>query len=151
MKQYKPLPSAVQLSSTLARRLFELRELRNLTVKDLARMTRFSPQRIEDLEAGLETWLSTTDRQLLAKALAIEPSLLQEVETRIDTGQTPPPMASDSLINQLSEAILNGARNLECPDCGSTLKCSVQEGLDIEERTTRFAKAFCMKCPFVLR
>lgn len=52
---------------------------------------------------------------------------------------------------QISNAIIHGARELECPDCGSTLRCSVQEGTDIEGRPIRLAKAFCMKCPFILR
>lgn len=108
---------------------------------------------MEDIEAGIETWLSASDRQLLAKALSIEPILLHEVETRSVAGHH----VKDTLMldratsQQLSVAILNGTRELECPDCGGTLKCSIQEGIDIEGRPIQFPKAFCFKCPFILR
>src|SRR6185369_11111373 len=73
----KPLPSEFKLAPTLATRVFQLREFRSLTVKDLAQLARFTPERISDIEAGLETWLSVTDRQKLAKALIIDPVKLQ--------------------------------------------------------------------------
>ena len=148
MKQSRPLPKDLELAPTLARRVLQLREFRNLTVRDLAKLSRFPEVRIEDIESGLEIWLSSTDRQLLAKALSIEPSLLQEVETR-------PPL-SDSTQQKaaaayLGRAILEGVRELECPDCGQTLRCSVQEGFDLDGLPVRFPKAFCSRCPYVLR
>ena len=82
MRQLRPLPSSLELAPTLAQRIAQLRDLRNMTQMDVARRTRFSLQRIEDIESGIETWLSATDRQLLAKALCVEPVLLQEVEAR---------------------------------------------------------------------
>jgi transcriptional regulator with XRE-family HTH domain len=145
--QYKPLPRDIDLGSTLARRVQALRDFRNLTAKDLGKRSRLGQKRVEDIEQGLETWLSTTERQLLAKALEVEPMMLQEVENR-------PPAEDQNLAEatpRLVQAILEGARDLECPNCGGTLKCSVQEALDIEGQPTRFAKAYCMKCPFVLR
>jgi len=147
LPQYKPLPSNIELAPTLARRVQQLRDFRNMTVKDLAKISRFGVQRIEDIESGLETWLSATERQLLAKALAVEPYILQDAESR-------PPADERHLEeagHRLTQAILHGARELECPNCGSTLRCSVQEALDIEGYPTRFAKAYCMKCPFVLK
>ncbi len=142
------MPPTLQLAPTLAQRILQLREFRNMTVKDLARAARFNTRRIEDLEAGLEIWLSSTDRQLLAKALAIEPFVLQEVETRPALGTTQEQLAASQY---LARAILEGARDLQCPQCGNSLRCSVQEGLDLEERPIRFPKAFCLKCPYVLK
>jgi transcriptional regulator with XRE-family HTH domain len=153
-KQMKllPLPSDFPLGSTLARRVAQLRDFRNMTVRDLAKASRFSVTRIDDIEQGLETWLSSTDRQILAKALNIEPSLLQEVERRAKLSHD----NYDALLvaahqQHLADAILGGARDLECPNCGGTLKCSVQEGFDLEEKPIRFPKAFCLKCPFILK
>lgn len=147
MVQFKPLPGDLVLGKTLARRVQQLREVRNMTVKDLGKLSRLGIERIENIEAGIETWLSVTERQLLAKALTVEPGVLQDGEVR-----------SSSNLNdradtnaRLEQAILDGARDLQCPNCGGTLKCSVQEALDIEERPTRFAKAYCLKCPFILR
>ncbi len=124
-----------------------------MTVRDLARQARFTPQRIADIEAGIETWLCSSDRQLLAKALSIEPVLLQDVESRANAGHQVQEsrMLDHQTGAQLAHAILNGARELECPDCGSTLKCSIQEGIDIEGNPIQSAKAFCVKCPFTLR
>lgn len=96
----------------------------------------------------MESWLSSTDRQLLAKALAVEPYVLQDVETRPALGSTQEQLAQ---AQYLARAILEGARNLLCPDCGNTLRCSVQEGFDLEGLPVRFAKAFCSRCPYVLR
>ncbi len=143
----------MKLAPTLARRVNQLREFRNMTVRDLARGSRFSEKRIEDIESGIETWLSSSDRQLLGKALSVEPFLLQEVESRMNTGHQvrETHMLDQATSQQLAEAILSGARDLECPDCGGTLKCSILQGTDIEGRPMQLAKAFCMKCPFVLR
>lgn len=152
IKQSKPLPSSFPLGPTLASRVQQLREFRNMTVRDLAGSSRFSIERIEDIEAGLETWLSTTERQRLAKALSIEPARLQQVEYRARRfANEDDTSSSEGVHQQLTESILSGARDLECPDCGSTLKCSIQEGIDIEGMPTYFAKAYCLKCPFILR
>lgn len=147
MRQYKPLPPDMVLAPTLARRLQQLRDFRNMTVRDLGKISRLGLQRVEDIEAGMETWLSVTDRQTLAKALAVEPVLLQEVEAR-------PPADETDLLDEstrIASEILHGVRELQCPNCGGTLRCGVQEALDIEGRPTMFAKAYCMKCPFVLK
>jgi transcriptional regulator with XRE-family HTH domain len=152
LKQSRPLPPNFELAPTLARRLLQLREFRNMTVLDLAKLSRLGTDRIDDIEQGLETWLSTTDRQVLARALVVDPRLLQEVEKRavIETDYR----NEESILlsqKQLIEAILNGARDLECPNCGGTLKCSIQDALDIEGQPIAFPKAFCVKCPFILR
>lgn len=138
----------MELAPTLAQRVFQLRQFRNMTVKDLAKEARFQPSRIEDIESGIETWLSAPDRQMLAKALNIDPYRLQEVEVRRDLDD------EEELTRQckvIAEAILQGAKTLECPKCRSTLRCSVKEGLDLDGLPIKFARAFCMKCPFILR
>lgn len=145
----KPMHLVCDLAPTLAQRVFQIREMRNLTVRDLAQMSRFSVSRVEDIESGIETWLSASDRQLLARALGIEPVLLQEVEAkRLESA------SEDDKIKiqmELAEKIMMGSRDLSCPNCGGTLKCSVEHGLDLDGKMEEFAKAFCLKCPFVLR
>jgi len=147
-KKIRAIPSGMELAPTLARRLFQLREWRNLTVRDLARSSRFTVQRIEDLESGLETWLSASDRQILAKALSVEPRIIEEVERRpLDTrvSEFAPRM------EDLNRVILEGERDLSCPECQEPLAVSVQEGFDLEGLPIRFAKAYCTRCPFVLK
>jgi transcriptional regulator with XRE-family HTH domain len=148
VRQLKPIPTNLQLAPTLAQRVLQLRELRNMTVKDLAKYCRFSAKRIEDIEAGLETWLSTSDRQLLAKALVVEPIVIQEVETRPQLGDS---LEKELRLREIEQLVLEGRRDLECPDCGHTLKCSVQDAYDLEGNAIQFAKAFCVQCPFILR
>jgi len=147
VRQFKPLPADMVLASTLARRVQQLRDFRNMTAKDLAKISRFGLQRIEDIESGMETWLSATERQLLAKALAVEPVILQEAESR------PPADDGVMIVEQarIADAVLQGTRNLLCPNCGSSLRCSIQEALDIHGYPTVFPKAYCSKCPFVLK
>lgn len=139
-----------QLEPTLARRVAQLRDRKNLTVLDLAVATRFSKERIEDIECGLETWLSATDRQKLARALAVDPIIIEEVESRQRLEPDKDPQRWQQIINEITESILTGVRELECPQCGSLMRCRVQEGLDIDENPVYMAKAFCQKCPFIL-
>lgn len=148
MRHSRPIPADLQLEPTLARRVQQLRVFRNFSVSELAQVVRFSVRRIEDIESGLETWLSAPDRQCLAKALGVEPQGLQEVEVRrysMEEGLDPKVLAN------LSEAILHGERSLSCPRCGDVLICSVQEALDLENNPCYFPKAFCRVCPFVLK
>src|SRR5262249_19088297 len=81
-KHFRPIPSTMKLADTLAQRVGQLREFRNMTVRDLAKASRFDVRRLEEIESGMETWFSSTERQLLAKALSVEPALLLEVERR---------------------------------------------------------------------
>jgi len=151
MKQVGPLPKTLILANSVAQRIHQLRELRNMTIRDLAKSTKFGIKRIEEIETGLETWFSATDRQLLAKALSIEPALIEEVEQRyeqnlnIDYRPIPEAIKAD-----LERAILSGAKTLQCPACGNSLRCNVQHGFDINEQPIQLARAHCTLCPFIL-
>jgi transcriptional regulator with XRE-family HTH domain len=145
------LPKDIDLGNTLARRLATLREWRGLTMPALAKESHYTVARLQDIETGLETWLSSSDRQLLALALKIDASLLQEVEARPRLEPTDDPQRFEAMLVDIRDSILSGVRELECPQCGNTLRCRVQEGLDMEEQPVYLAKAFCQKCPFVLK
>lgn len=145
----KLLHLTCELAPTLAQRVFQIREMRNLTVKDLAELSRFSVSRIEDIESGVETWLSASDRQLLARALSIEPLLLLEVEGKRLENATDDEKLKIHV--ELAEKIMLGQREQICPNCGGSLKCSIEHGLNLDGKVEEFAKAFCLNCPFVLR
>jgi transcriptional regulator with XRE-family HTH domain len=138
------------LEGTLARRVLQLREMRNLTLLDLSERSHFTVKRLEDIEAGLETWLSASDRQRLARALVVDAITLQEVEVRraLDKEDT---VQYAAILREIADSVLTGARELTCPQCGNTLRCRVQEGLDIDGQPIYFAKAYCLKCPFTLK
>lgn len=117
----------------------------------LAKESHFPVARLHDIETGMETWLSSSDRQLIALALKIDASLLQEVETRPRLEESDDPDRFEAMLRDIRDSILGGVRELECPQCGNTLRCRVQEGLDIEAQPVYIAKAFCQKCPFILK
>jgi len=144
------LPKDLDLGDNLARRLTAIREWRGYTIAALAKESHFSKARIQEIETGMETWLSSSDRQLLALALKIDAELLQEVETRPRLEPSDDPQRWEAIISDIRDSILTGVRELECPQCGDTLRCRVQEGLDIDAQPVFMAKAFCQKCPFVL-
>lgn len=118
-----------------------------MTRKDLSRYSRLKEEKIEDIEAGIETWLSVVERQLLAKALSVEPILIQEVETRPNLGAEV--MYAAEI--ELGKKILQGTTQMECPKCGGTLNCRVEQGYDIEGNVLKMAKAFCQSCAYTLR
>ena len=127
-----PIPSDLVLESTLASRLNQLRQFRNLSKKELAQAVRMTEERIDDIESGLETWLSAAERQIIAKALYIDPNLLKEVEYRPADSSHPSYASMSVEINtSLTDSILSGMRDLACPQCGNTLRCSVQKRVDI--------------------
>jgi transcriptional regulator with XRE-family HTH domain len=148
-----PISSATieQLGSTLARRVFRLREIRNITQKELSKRSRFTIERIQDIESGVETWLSSSDRQLLARALVVDPYILQEVETRSLIDPLSEGNKLELIHADIADSILTGMRELECPICGDILRCRLQEGLDMQGQVIYLPKAFCQKCPFVLK
>lgn len=118
-----------------------------MTRKDLSRYSRLKEEKIEDIEAGIETWLSSVERQLIAKALSVEPTLLQEVETR-------PNLGAETMYTaeiELGKKILQGITQMECPKCGNTLNCRVEQGYDIEGNVIKMAKAYCVGCAYTLR
>lgn len=120
-----------------------------MTVLDLSMSSKMPVKRIEDLESGLETWLSSPDRQIIAKAMEIEPILFQEVELRPDDSYQEPTYTSEDL-DFLAEKILDGEVDLPCPACGKPLKCKIEEAYDLKDRAVVYPKAFCRICPFVL-
>lgn len=147
MKKLAPIPKDFELGTNLAQRVRQLRELRNLTAADVCKECRFSKERFDDIESGIETWLSTSDRQRLAKALAVEPGILEEVEVKLPMPGSDQSHTID--IEGLKATIFSGARELPCPSCGATLRCGIQDALDIEGNPVRLTKAACTKCLFI--
>lgn len=150
-KTTRPLPKDLSLATTLAGRVFQIREFRNMTLVDLAKDSNLTHARIQDIESGMETWLSSPVRQRLAKALNVEPVLLQEVEYRPAAHKHPELTEVPAAVyEELSEKILAGQTDLKCPRCRSELRSYVKQGIDLQEQPIHFATAHCVKCPFVL-
>ncbi len=142
-----------KLAESLSQRVGQLRERLNMTVLDLAKHCRFSIEKIERIESGMDVWLSVTDRTILARALRVLPAVLQEVEADpsqiIDSLKEENRTAHD--LEGMAAKILAGKKNIECPDCAATLKSSIEDAFDFEGNLVRLAHAYCPVCPFVLR
>lgn len=141
----------IELARTLAQRVMQLRQMKNMTVLDLAKACRWEIRRIEDIEAGLEVWLSVHDRNVLARGLKQVPAILAEVEA------TPDEMFADADkrkgidLEELAARVLAGEANLPCPRCGKILKSQIETASDYEGKPIHFARAYCPVCPFALR
>ncbi len=139
------------LPKTLASRVSFLRNARKIHIAELALKARVPVKLLEDIEAGIETWLSVTVRQRIASILKVDPIILEEVEVKTISSQElqkEPPM---ELLERISEDILSGIKNINCPLCSSPLKIWIQEGLDLNENPVKAAKAHCTVCVFQLR
>ena len=146
----RPKEPEPELAGTLSRRVSQLRESRNLTIIDLARSCRFPVKRIEEIESGIEVWLSVTDRSILSRALGVQPAVLKEVEAGPEDIQISSYGQPENDTDFLAKEVLARLPNLACPRCGAILITSIESALDFEGLPTHFARAYCPVCPFAL-
>lgn len=139
------------LPNTLASRVSFLRNARRIHIQELAYEARVPLDLIEEIEAGIETWLPISIRQRIARVLKVDPIILEEVEVKnlyTDDLQKDPPI---ELIERIQDEILSGKKSIKCPLCQNLLRVWIQEGLDLNENLTRSAKAHCTVCVFQLK
>lgn len=135
------------LPKTLALRVQYFREKWNLSKEALASLSNVELALIDNIEEGIETFLSTTIRQRLSKTLKIPASTLKEVEKHPQKPQIPL-----EKLEYLKENILAGnIKNNKCPACGNILICKIITMYDLEDNPVEHAKARCSKCPFQLK
>ncbi|MBI1859064.1 MAG: helix-turn-helix transcriptional regulator [Candidatus Melainabacteria bacterium] len=138
------------LPKTLASRISYIRNARGIHMLELSKQARVSIKLLEEIEAGLEIWLSVAVRQRIARVLKVDPSILEEVEVKIDLKDLPkePPL---EIIERLQSEIMEGIKDLKCPQCGNLLTTWIQEGFDLSEQKIKSPKAHCTKCVFQLK
>ena len=139
------------LPKTLASRLSYIRNGRKLHIAELSSLAKVPIQQLEDLEAGIETWIPTAVRQRIARVLSIDPQVLEEVEIKTKFDEDFPKDPPLELLERIQEEILLGKNEIKCPLCGNTLKSWVQEGFDLNGKQIKSAKAHCSVCIFQLR
>ena len=139
------------LPKTLASRVSYIRNIRRLHIAELSQQSRVSVELLEDIEAGIETWLPTSIRQRIARVLKVDPNILEEVEIKIINKDVFPKNPPFELLERLQDEILSGNKDLKCPQCQSPLKTWIQEGLDLNGISVKSAKAHCTVCIFQLR
>lgn len=129
---------------SLAQYVNEKRETLGLSVIGLAHRANIPLDVLCDIESGKELFLATTVRQKLAKGLKVSPSEIKKYEKIIDFKLE----AQEDTTNYLKQEILNGAKELKCPKCGSLLKCRIAKLYDLEDNLVLHPKAVCTNCPF---
>ena len=131
---------------SLAHFISERREKAGLSQSGLAKKCNLTISEIEDIESGIELFIPTTVRQKLAKGLKINLSELKKYEVKEKFELVP-----QSVIDDLKEDILNGAKDLNCPLCGETLITRILELYDLEDNINYHPKGKCPKCPFQIK
>ncbi len=139
------------LPKTLASRVSFLRNARRIHIAELSLKAWVPVKLLEDIEAGIETWLPVTIRQRIANILRVDPNILEEVEVKNITNQDLPKEPPLELLERISEDILSGVKNINCPICNNSLRVWVQEGFDLNESPIKIPKSHCTVCVFQLK
>lgn len=139
------------LPKTLASRVSYIRNVRGLHIFELSQLARVSHKFLEDIEAGIETWLPIAVRQRIARVLNVDPNILEEVEIKNkitkDLNKEPPL----ELVERIQDEILSGVKTINCPVCSNELRVWVQEGFDLNGKPLNTPKAYCTFCVFQLK
>ncbi len=145
------MPSASSLPETLAQRVRHLREQQDMPPEVLAWKARVPLSMVEDIEAGIETFLSPAIRSRLARVLHVRPAQLREVETPPEEAISleVPVLQRKSL--DLLEAIRQDPQGaFHCPRCQAPLVARLFERRDLQDQTFTVVKAHCTQCMFRL-
>ena len=139
------------LPKTLASRVSFLRNARRIHIAELSLQARVPIKLLEDIEAGIETWLPTSVRQRISIVLKVDPKILEVVEVKNlkseELYRNPP----GELIERLCKEILEGTSNIKCPLCSSEMKVWIQDGFDLNSEPIKTPKGYCKNCVFQLR
>jgi len=138
-KKDKPECSLAQFVSTR-------REDMGLSQSGLSKRSALSLEMIENIESGLELFLSATIRQKLAKGLKLNPSDIKLYEKKQDFNFAP-----SYRTEEIKEAILNGEELISCPVCNEILITRIARMYDLEDNLMLHPKARCPKCPFQIK
>ena len=140
------------LPKTLASRVYFLRNARKIHITELSIQAKVDIKLLEDIEAGIETWLPTAMRQRIARVLKVDPNILEEVEVKnINVMEDLPKEPPLELIERIQQEILSGKKDINCPMCGSPLRVWVQGSLDLNGQPSKTPKAHCTVCVFQLK
>jgi transcriptional regulator with XRE-family HTH domain len=134
------------MKTSLAEFVSQTREKLGLSQSGLAKKSNLPIEVIEAIESAQELFLPTTIRQKLAKGLKLNTRDVKLYEKHIDDNVAP-----QELIEVLKISILDGEKDLKCPECSSDLICHVEKMYDLEDNLIKHPKARCSKCPFQIK
>jgi len=137
----------VKKYDTLAQFVYHTRENLGLSQIGLSKRCNLEPDMIQNIEAGIELFLSSTVRQKLAKGLKTSLDEIKLYEKREDFH-----FFDNKNIEELKSLILENEGNRGfaplCPVCGSRLVTRIARMYDLEDNLMLHPKARCTKCPF---
>ena len=132
---------------SLAQFVSSERERLGLSQSGLAHKCNLTLSQIGSIESGIETFLSTTVRQKLAKGLK---TTLHDIK-RYEKGESFTLGSAKDIEDIKEQILLNGENSkaaLYCPVCGSRLIVRIAKMYDLEDNLMLHPKAKCSKCPF---
>jgi len=142
------------LPNTLAQRVQWLRLQRQLTVSQLAQKALLTIHLLEEIEAGIQLFLSPVERQRLARVLKVPTQTLLDVEK-------PPEMVGHSAVveenisSDTQEVLLfrilqKPDASYDCPQCQQPLIVRQFQRLDVNDQPVTVLKIHCSQCLFRL-
>ena len=143
--------SQENLPKTLASRVSFLRNARRIHIAELSLQAKVPLQLLEDIEAGIETWLPTSIRQRISIVLKVDPKILEEVEVKNKKFEGLYKEPPGELIERICEEILKGISDIKCPTCGSEMKTWLQDSFDLNGAPIKTPKGYCKSCVFQIR
>jgi transcriptional regulator with XRE-family HTH domain len=138
------------LPDTLAQRVQQLREQRDITLSTLARLALLEEDDVRDIEQGITLFLAPHTRQKLAKVLRIKPYVLEDVEKPPPSPDNGPIVKRFSAVEQLQflQKLLNSPAvdYTACPRCDDIAQVQRFERQDIHGLTVHAIKVRCPHC-----
>ena len=131
---------------TLAEFIREKREEIGLTPAALAKKCNVNLETIEKIEAAEELFLPVTVRQNLAKGLKCTPA-----EIKLHEKVFVPDVVSFNTAENIKGQILQGEKDICCPQCGAPLVIKIEEMYDLQDEIVLEPKAHCSKCTFQIK
>lgn len=140
--------SKTRIPTTLAQRVQQIREQQGLSQTKLAELANLPLAQVQDIEAGIELFLSANVRQKLARVLKMRPASLKALEKPIPL--PPPALSHSARENYIEEMLLYPHAVHPCPSCKSPLEVRIFNRRDLEDNPLVEVKAHCTKCLFRL-
>lgn len=141
------------LPDTLAQRVQVLRVKRQLTTAKMAEKALLEKDFIEEVEAGIQLFLSPVERQRMARVLKVDMRVLQEVEkSPEETGKSKDDdkPADDDYTILLFKIMQNPDAEYDCPKCQKPLVVRLFSRLDMNDDPVQALKIHCSQCLFRL-
>lgn len=149
------MPGMATLPSTLAQRIQFFRQIRGWTPQQLADKIQVPLTQIEDIESGIDVFLSSILRRKLAQALRMHPQWLKDVEVEpesisdalkaLQAEPTPDKIMTEERLMAIRD---NPDHTWPCPYCDAPLSLQFFDRLDMDENPVLSLKINCSRCLF---